>query len=153
MEGRPTERSDPAEAQSRLHWEQYGMLREEVFYHLQETRKLEVYVVGGLAAFYAWLCTANAPRTVWFVGVLLPALGALRAWVSLGRIREIGDYLRRLEERLFTDATGPAGWERHFARVSRGTMTRAALLFWLGLLLVTVVGPFALAGTGAACAP
>jgi hypothetical protein len=129
------------------------MLRQEILYHLQETRKLEVYVVGGLAALYAWLCTAHAAKLVWYVGVLFPLLGALRAWASLRRIGEIAAYLRQLEGRFFTDPTGPEGWERHFARVSRGVMTRTAMAFWLGLLAVTLLAPTVLAGNCVVCAP
>ncbi|NOT86176.1 MAG: hypothetical protein HOP02_15680 [Methylococcaceae bacterium] len=131
------------EKQYEQHLEQYKMLREEIFFHLRETRKLEIYAVAGVAALYAWLSTHNvALSAIWFVGTIIPIFGGIRSLVSLHRIKEIAAYLRELENAFFTSNGLPKGWEIYFKGQSRGTMTNIAKGFWVSLLIITIFAPF-----------
>jgi hypothetical protein len=133
--------SDPGSNFS-WHWRQYEMLREEIMQHLHESRQLELYGVGAVAAFYAWLLTnsTSAPRWSGFIGVLIPLFGGLRGYVTGLRIDEIASYLRNLEQIAFTESTQPLGWERHFAGIGTKRLTRmSSALVWVVLLATAVL--------------
>ena len=130
--------------QYKQHFEQYKMLREEIFFRLRETQKLEIYAVAGVAALYAWLSTHSVGlSTIWFVGTIIPIFGGIRSLIFLRRIAEIAAYLRELERAFFTTDNLPKGWETYFEEgQSRGIMTNIAMSFWVSLLIITILAPF-----------
>jgi hypothetical protein len=132
------------EDQFKQHVEQYKMLREEIFFHLKETRKLEIYAITGISILYAWLITHDTTSIKFFIGFFIPILGGIRSWVSLTRIKEIAGYLRKLEQAFFTENDYPKGWEIYFDSLpqERTSMTEIAYGFWVVLLLVTIISPF-----------
>jgi hypothetical protein len=42
-----------------FHLKEYESLKKEVSEQVEHTRKLEIYAVGGIAAFYAWFINKN----------------------------------------------------------------------------------------------
>jgi hypothetical protein len=138
----------PDPSRSEIHLSQYSLLREEVVSHVAETRRVEVYAVGGVAAVYAWLVTHGIELSAaWFIPVMFPLLGAIRSYALFKRVQLIAIYLRDLEVYWF-GASSPHGWERFFEEKVRKTketgsrVSFTAFLLWAALMVVTVIGPF-----------
>lgn len=56
--------------------EEYKSLIEDKNYRLRESRQLELLVIVGISAFYAWLYSIKPSTTfIWFLPVLLPLFG------------------------------------------------------------------------------
>jgi hypothetical protein len=82
------------------HAYQYRMLREEILDQVGETRRLEIYTLGALGLFYAWLLTHGVSvggRAVYWLAPAFVALAAVRTWAALARISEVAAYLREIE--------------------------------------------------------
>lgn len=130
-----------------LHAEQYKMLREEIIFHVKETRKLEIYAVTAIYGLYAWLIANNGDVFSFFLATPIPILGAMRSNVSLKRIKEIAAYQRKLECFLFstypTEIKIPPGWENYFNSIeTKSSLTNIAKGFWIIVIASTIVCPF-----------
>jgi hypothetical protein len=93
-----------------FHLKEYESLKKEVAEQVEHTRKLEIYAVGGIAAFYSWFINNNPPPALLIIPLLLALLGAWRSGAALKRIEEIVVYLVRLEDEF---ALFGFGWETH----------------------------------------
>jgi len=120
----PSERGpDPSPTQKEFHFKEYETLKKEIADLVEHSRKLEIYAVGGIAAFYAWWFLRANPEgpgggvPVDWKALLLPVLivlmGGFRSLAVSGRIDEIAEYLVRVE-RVF--ALPKLGWERTLRR-------------------------------------
>jgi hypothetical protein len=125
------------------HAAQYKLLRAEVLQLVDETRKLELYALGGVAALYAWLVKdgQHVPKSAFYIAVPLVALGGLRALALYFRVKEIGEYQRKLEELYFTSPALP-GWERYRKKHGYTILLPTAIAFWALLALMTLVAPW-----------
>jgi hypothetical protein len=93
--------------------------------------------VAGVAAMYSWFITAEVSAdAVWYAPVLLPLLGFLRSYATFHRIGEIGTYLRDFEEKIQW-----SGWERTFAQKAKSHQSITSFIFFIILLVCTVVAP------------
>jgi len=125
--------------------EEFRALRQEILHKVEANARLEVFAVTGAAAIYAWLTTSGTSleRLVWYIPVLLPVLGFLRA-VRLGKQMVIaGDYLRLLETRIRPTEIerGIHGWEGyvHQPEVWRKFKDRAGVFFWVSFIALAAV--------------
>ena len=127
--------------------EEFKALRQEILQKVDAAFRLEVYAVTGVAAVYAWLVTQRAaiPRSVWFIPVLFPLLGLLRAKTLGHQMVVAGKYLRLLEKRMRPkglDDEGDIvhGWEGYLHRsdVWRTFVDWVSTLFWLVFIGLTV---------------
>jgi hypothetical protein len=135
---------------------QYDALREEIMKHVDETRRLELAAIGGVAALFAWFATraqGTPPYPVWLIGSLIPLLGAVRSVALFRRVQVIAQYIREeLEPVLLSRPGDPRGWETYFeAHVGRGKpgpeagsrVSFTSMLFWLVLLGLSAIVPLA----------
>ena len=128
------------------HFEQYKLLRGEIASHTEEIRKLEVYGVVSVAAFFGWLSVnPKVTFTAWFIAAIIPLLLGIRVNAQVERIKQIAEYLRDIEAVIFEKEETLKGWERIFKeRYSKGTLTGTSRLFWSVLFIITLVAPFSL---------
>jgi hypothetical protein len=113
---------------NQLSVEQFKDLRSQISMVLKETRSLELYALGGVVAYYAWLfthCIPSAPvfgseipsRLIpWLIPVILPVLGAWRVMANVWALLVCAEYIVRIEDEC--DKTpchiGPdKGWENY----------------------------------------
>ena len=143
-----------------LRVEEFKSLKHEIELLVRDTRSLELYVVGGLVAYYAWLLTHCIPETTvsmpflrqqlllqllpWFVPIALPLLGAWRSWANVGRIMDIAGYIRTVEDYLHAERIplGPMrGWEHYVQQRRKEARIRLGshAVVWLLLVATTVL--------------
>jgi hypothetical protein len=115
--------------------EEFKSLRSEIDARFRDSRSLEVYITGGLIAYYAWLithCVPTLPGTLfgihipdsfpWLIAVLFPLLGSWRALVNTNRVLNIASYIRNIENNFDgLDGDGKRlrapGWEKEIDRI------------------------------------
>ncbi len=128
-----------------FHMEQYKMLRDEIMYHLNETRKMELLAIGGVAGLYAWLGKnqGDINSSLWYIPTLIPFFGGFRSIMSLRRIKTIANYLQKIESRLFNKEEELVGWENYFKDKNNTKLrfSSVAYIFWIMLLFVTFIAP------------
>ncbi len=137
------------EAYNELRLEQYKLLHQEVMSLVAETRKIEVLVIGGIGALYAWLAgQASYPSPVAYVGTALAIFGSVRALGLFRRISEIAVYMRGIEASwptLFGNQDHTKGWETYLHRLQKDgkcfPLRWVALGVWAAVLFMSVVGP------------
>lgn len=133
------------------HLEQYKMLKTEIMSHVEETRKLEIYSIGAIAAIYSWFITRSTlPSRAWLIALLIPLLGGLRTYTLYKRIGLLSEYLREIENKIFKDENKLIGWERYFHSKSllvykKQGIPFSSIVFWVSLLVVTIIAPFIMA--------
>src|SRR5262245_19983482 len=95
--------------------EEYRTLRDEVLRKVDAAEKLAYYAAGAVGAVYAWMAANKvvSGSRLWYVPVMFPLLGGLRAWVLGRQIKVIGGYLCELESDLGRDRKAPEGWEKY----------------------------------------
>jgi hypothetical protein len=122
-----------------FHLKEYELLKKEVSDQVEHTRKLELYAVGGIAAFYAWFMSPKTPPPSAALGIplLLVLLGAWRSWAALARIKEIAGYLIQVEA-VFA-LKEPGGWETYRTKNPSRPFLLSAAAFWAGLVVVAGV--------------
>lgn len=129
------------------HLEQYKMLRTEIMSHVEESRKLEIYAIGATAGIYSWFITrASLPSRAWLIVILIPLLGGLRSYTLYKRIGLLSEYLREIENYVFTGNKKLPGWENYFQSKSltpykKQGISFSSIIFWLTLLAITIVAP------------
>lgn len=123
--------------------EEYKSLTQEVRDLLKETRQLELYCAGAVAALFSWYATANFTNTVgWYLPLLIPVLGVIRSWSFHERIRQISSYLIKIEASLLQSENKElVGWESYYAKIRTHGITPSGIVFWLLLTLVCLVFP------------
>jgi hypothetical protein len=122
-----------------FHLKEYESLKQEVSEQVEHTRKLEIYAVGGIAAFYAWFIGAQPlPHELLIIPSLLAGLGAWRSGAALKRINEIAAYLVKLEG-VFAISDEKLGWETHRKNNLTSPFLLSGTAFWGTLILVTAV--------------
>ena len=119
-----------------FHVKEYESLKKEVSEQVEHTRKLEIYAVGGIAAFYAWFtrATPHPPSVLLIIPWLLVLLGAWRSGAALKRIKEIVVYLVRLENKF---ALSGLGWESRPENKPTSHFLLSGTAFWGALVLLT----------------
>jgi hypothetical protein len=146
---------DPSPEMRRdFHLKEYESLKKEVADQIEHSRKLEIYMLGGLAAFYAWFSNARqVPNTALCIPIALSVLGALRSWAVGRRVSEIAFYLRRVEYVFAWNDRHLFGWETHRVMPGRagvqpsdekaepwfGPFTTTATVFWGVLVLSSLL--------------
>jgi hypothetical protein len=92
--------------------EELKSLQQEISYLVKDSRSLEIYVTGALAAYYAWLFTHCSDGLLfpWLVPIAAPCIGAWRSNRNLQRLMQMGTYIRDCY---------PTGWEDYVERVRR----------------------------------
>lgn len=123
-----------------FHLKEWESLRAEILSQIDHTRKLELAVVAGLAAYYAWFVTAKPSHYLLTIPTLLVLLGALRSWGTLVRIQEIATYIRTIEAAFSLGTNHLIGWDRtrdaNFPKSS--PFKTSAALFWVAALLTSI---------------
>ena len=135
-----------------FHLKEYESLKREIEALMEHSQKLEIYAVGGLAAFYAWFVKAQPPCIVLVIPTLLAVLGAFRSFATLKRIYEIAEYLLKVEELFAMSNRGLHGWETHrWARIAprnhkpimaASPLKSSAAVFWLVLIVISLAAPW-----------
>jgi hypothetical protein len=126
-----------------FHLKEYESLKKELGELVEHSRKLEIYVVAGIAAFYAWYLTGQAPRPpreALYIPILVVFLGAFRSWSVLTRIQEVAQYIRDLEQVFALSDRKLIGWEtyRHKPENDSSPFLSSASVVWLTLLASSV---------------
>jgi hypothetical protein len=114
---------------------------------VQETRKLELAVIGGAPAIWAWLATHSKEISSanivwpWWIPFFLAVLAGVRCWMLFKNIKRKSVYIKELEKILRGD--GPLqGWRNHRASVGKKSVTTSAIVLWTLLILLTGLLPF-----------
>lgn len=133
------------------------MLRAEVMSLVDETRKIEVYALGGIGAFYAWLVSSTAVKddSIWYLPTALALFGGMRSWGLFVRLGDISKYMQIIEAKWGRYGIPEVGWETYFSKDERrwpnvpgiyktnkfplSFMTTA---FWFMLTIGTVIAPW-----------
>lgn len=123
--------------------EEYRTLRDEVLRKVDAAEKLAYYAAGAVGAVYAWMAASKvvAGSPLWYVPVMFPLLGGLRAWVLGRQVTVIGGYLYELERDLGQDRQKPGGWEKYRKHHAGRFLDIATRAFWLVLLIATFLFP------------
>ena len=136
---------DKEEIELRL--EQYKLLREEVMSLISEFRKLEIIVIGGLAALYAWLVVNHQQYSfIWYLGTLIAVLAGIRVFALFRRLERMAKYMRHIEllwPELENEVEG--GWELYLKRTIEDQksffLRYSVVAFWLILIAATLAIP------------
>jgi hypothetical protein len=123
------------EDQQEFRLEEYKALRKEIDQHMTESRTEERYAIISAGITWGWLILNRKTNgLLWAVPVLLTAAITYRTEAMSGHIREIGNYIRKLEV-----AFDAKGWEHEF-KVRR--VTRINRMITFGLFVLAVVAWF-----------
>jgi hypothetical protein len=115
---------------------EYECLRKEIQWLLKDYRDLERNAVIAVGLTWAWLFERRPPAAAWFIPILFAALGALRASGIMKSFNNYHEYITRVED-AFSRSDDPGGWEHTPLRGSG--VSKGAYLFWLVLIVVTVI--------------
>ncbi len=121
--------------------EEYKSLIEDRNHRIREIRKLEILVVGGIAALYAWIYT-NKPQTavIWFLPVLLPIFGFYRALMLKKSIQIIVNYIKTMESHVFEKENEEiVGYETYRSTIPKSGVTVSSFIFWISMIIVTTI--------------
>lgn len=121
--------------------EEYKALRIELMALTAESRQLEILALVAIGGLYSWFVTQSLVfGIVWFVPTLFPLLSGLRAYSLYQRLKDIGHYLYQNEKKWQC-----LGWENYFSTQVKGRIANTAFIYWLTLLLVTLISPWFIA--------
>ena len=139
-----TPKPDMFIAGKEFHLKEYESLRKEMGELVEHSRKLEIYALGGIAAFYAWYLTSTSlrlPKELLWIPVFLAMLGALRSWSVYNRLMDIAKYLRQVEKCLTLKDCDLIGWETHLKlpKNESSPFLSSAAIFWLVLVLISLL--------------
>jgi len=120
--------------------EEYVALHQEKRSAMAELARLERACVLGVAALFAWLVRGAGDYVgyqglVWFLPVLVPAYGILKAGAVRARLSLLASYLAQLEG---SASPGEERWQAYQERQRPGARKGLATAAWLLLLAVTV---------------
>ena len=133
-----------------FHLKEYESLKKELGELVEHSRKLEIYAVGGIAAFYAWyftVKTSSVPPGALYIPVLLAFLAGLRSWSVLIRITEIAKYIVRVEAAFSLPNFDVIGWETYRSKPENDSspFLASASVFWSTLLAGSLLAKYLLA--------
>lgn len=130
--------------------EEYKQIRAEVGVLLARVENILRYSLIVTATIYAWLIVQSVGlthegraclklpgelmRPGWFIPPVFVLLAAASAFATYWRIKQMGDYLRKIE-----DAIGVAalGWEKYLAPKAP-VVTGTTIIVWLLLLSASI---------------
>ncbi|HXA17887.1 MAG TPA: hypothetical protein VN380_12895 [Thermoanaerobaculia bacterium] len=127
--------------------EEYRSLRGQLDYQIRDNRELERNAVIGVAAVFAWLASI-APTPIvlpaWLLPPVIAYLARLRSRGITGRIDQIAEYLRALEQGCNADGGLSPKWETIVAecrqRRTGPGLASSHRLFWRVLLTFSASG-------------
>jgi hypothetical protein len=138
----------PEDERKQFKIEQFKSLRSEIEDRFKDTRTLEVYVLIGLVAYYAWIMTHCLPDLYvpiqWIIPIILPLLGFWRTWENMIRLGKIAEFVRKTEKDILVDQTW-LGWE-HFLesrknwRDAPGSYWATWVVVFVGTLIIALFG-------------
>lgn len=122
--------------------EEYIALHQEVRGGLAELARLERICVLGVAAIFAWLVGGAGDYVgyqglVWWVPIMVPAYGSLKAWAVHTRLTLLGNYLTKLEG---SASPGEERWQTYLERTRPRARAVVTLAAWAFFLAVTIAG-------------
>ena len=121
-----------------FHFEEYRALHQEILEDIQETRKLEIYALIGLAAVCSWISTQPRVHPVLgYFPMLIPILAGMRCWTLYLRIRTFCGYKYRLENAFATEHKELPGWE-HYWRTHPNHVLSQTVAFWVAMIVASV---------------
>jgi hypothetical protein len=140
-------------ASLQLRVEEFKSLRAEIELLIKDTRSLELYAVGGLVTYYAWILTHCVKPIkysidfsvpiVWIIPIVVSILGCWRSFSNGSRIIDIASYIRgNIEKKL--SHSKPAwikiNWETFLEIRRKHAKYRlwSHGAFWVFLILLTV---------------
>lgn len=133
-----------------FHFKEWDALRKEIDAQVDHTRKLELAVVVGLGAFYAWFSSApygmSHSRFSLVIPSLLVVVAGMRSKQTLVRINEIASYIEAIEDRYASNKGKLVGWE-HLLRQQFGQsrpFEETAAWFWWLTFAISVLAWFLL---------
>ena len=103
---------DYAELRKDFYNNQFGALRQEILFHLGQAGRSETSAPVAAAGVWAWLASQHLSAALawcWFIPVLFPVFGVIRARSTGRKVQLIGAYLRYFEHA--TTADRICGWE------------------------------------------
>lgn len=111
-----------------FHLKEHGSLRSEIEYRIKTAERNEYVVAAALVGIYAWLYQQGVPHgsLLWWLPAGLPFLGIIRQAGLLFRIKQIGDYIYKLES-AFCGARG-GGWEHFLSNKRRHEPWKAKII-------------------------
>jgi hypothetical protein len=136
--------------------DQYRMLRAEVMSLIDETRKIEVYALGGIGAFYAWLVSSTTAKDglIWYLPTALAVFGGMRSLGLFVRLGDISRYMQDIEAKWSSLGLLDNGWETYFSKDERRwpkvpgfykankfPLSFVTTVFWGMLILGTLFAP------------
>lgn len=122
--------------------EEYKSRTQEIQDLMREARQLELYAGGAVAALYSWFATAELSNEwAWYLPLIVPVLGLIRSWAFYERVRQIAEYVQKVESHILTDANTPQGWENWYTKIRKHSLTPSGVLFWMILIAVCLIFP------------
>ena len=121
-----------------FHIEEYRAITQEILEDIQETRKLEIYALIGLAAVCSWISTQPRVHPVLgYFPVLIPILAGMRCWTLYLRIRTSSGYLKRIEKVFATRFPDLPGWEHYWCTHPNHVLSHT-IAFWVAMIAASV---------------
>jgi hypothetical protein len=120
--------------------DEYVALHEAMRSGVAELARLELACVLGVAALFAWLVRGAGDYVgyqglVWFLPLIVPAYGILKARAVRARLALVADYLAKLEGHA---SPGEERWQAYLARQRPRARNGLATTAWLLLLAATL---------------
>ena len=123
--------------------EEYKSRTQEIQGLMKEARQLELYSGAAVAALYSWFATTQLTNTfAWYLPLIIPVLGLIRSWAFYARVKQIAEYVKKIEVHIFSNENQLKGWENWYAEIDKHNITPTGILFWLVLICVCIVFPF-----------
>lgn len=120
------------EDQQSFQMEEYRALRKEIDQHMVESRTEERYAIISAGITWGWLIVHQKTNAfLWLVPVLLTAAISYRTWAMSQHIKQIGRYIKTLEQ-----AFNHHGWEHQ--EIKRN-VTKSNYIISLGVLVLAVI--------------
>ncbi|MDN8613619.1 hypothetical protein [Variovorax ginsengisoli] len=120
--------------------EEYVALQQEMRSGMAALARLELACVLGAAALFAWLVRGAGDYVgyqglVWFLPIVVPAYGILKARAVRARLALVADYLAKLEGHA---SPGEERWQAYLERQHPRARSGLATTAWLLLLAATI---------------
>lgn len=128
------------ELQRSFHLKEFDQLHVDINEILKGNQDVMKYVLISSGAVFAWLatngagedkCVRAAMRWAAFIPTIMTLIGGLVTWIGVERVKQMGDYLRGLEDVLGHEGWG---WERRLNKIP--PMTNYLLGGFWGVLLI-----------------
>lgn len=112
---------------------------------VQEARKLELAVLAGTPAVWAWLATNLTKSSLeviwpWWIPFFFALVAGFRCLTLLHNIRRKSVYIKKIEE-LFCANSDLPGWRNHRDSHGKKSVTNTSIIFWLFFIFLTGILP------------